>query len=703
MIRPLRGPVARVARTARCSATAPSMNAVPVAMSHREMPSESERFSRSSCPSDQASVPTSTDAPMARTTTGLTVVSGSVVMVMSSPSWACGRWAGHDATVPSGRPGPAESGARRNRARVPGDPGRSPGAAGHARWHAVRVPDDRAPRRLAYTLALLCLPATAFVIWVDAAHPGGIGSDALSAPAWQDLGAGLPYVAAAAILATRLPRHPMTWLLMATGLSAYAVGLGSAYATLSLAEHGGHLPLTTAAIWAGGRIGPVINLTQLALLLYFPDGRLPSRRWRWPAGLALVGAAYVVAVLFTIPWRLLDPGGTVSEVLRPDPLALALPDAYWVSTKGFPVIFVSIYGFVLATFVRRFFGADAEKRAQLRWMLLAGCVMFAVIVGDRVAPPGLVYGLFSYLAGMAVVAVAVLIAVSRYRLYDVDVDGGQSAEWGEPAASALDLPFAYRGVHIGRLLIAPRPGTRLGDADQRLLADLVRQAAAAVRNTALTEELQAGRERLVTGIAEERRRLRRDLHDGLGPALAAAGLKAEAARNLAARDPERAGRVLEELRGDLTGALADLRRAVHDLRPPVLDQYGLAAALRRQAEAFDGPRLSVEVDAPETGDLPAAVEEAVYRIAGEALSNVARHAAASRCLLRLDVTGDTVALDVADDGAGLADGTGYGVGLIGMRERAAELGGELTVAAGTLWGSTVGTTVRARVPRRRSV
>ncbi|WP_285662756.1 sensor histidine kinase [Actinorhabdospora filicis] len=668
------------------------------------------------------------------------------------------------------------------------------------------MPHDRPLRRLAYTLALLCLPATAFVIWVDTGHPGGVGSEALSAPAWQDLGAGLPYVAAAAILATRLPRHPMTWLLMATGLSAYAVGVGSAYATLSLAGHGGHLPLTSAAIWAGGRIGPVINLSQLALLLYFPDGRLPGRRWRWPAGLALVAAVYVVGVLFTVPWRLLDPGGAVPEALRPDPFALPLPDAYWVSTKGFPLIFVSVYGFVLATFVRRFFGADAEKRAQLRWMLLAGCVLFALILGDRIAPPGLVYGLVSYLASMAVVAVAVLIAVSRYRLYDVDillgrtllyglltvlvvgvditvfvsvgaflddpvaavagagvvavlygplrlrvqrgvnrvltgrgepydliaalavrleestdprellrevarvvgrsfrasyvkveVDGGQSAAWGEPADSALDLPFAYRGVHIGRLLIAPRPGTRLGDADQRLLADLVRQAAAAVRNTALTEELQAGRERLVTGIAEERRRLRRDLHDGLGPALAAAGLKAEAARNLAARDPARAGRILDELRGDLTGALADLRRAVHDLRPPVLDQYGLATALRRQAEAFDGPRLRVAVEAGETGDLPAAVEEAVYRIAGEALSNVVRHAAASECVLRLEVTGDTVALDVADDGAGLADGTGYGVGLIGMRERAAELGGELTVASGAS-----GTTVRARIPRRRN-
>jgi signal transduction histidine kinase len=235
----------------------------------------------------------------------------------------------------------------------------------------------------------------------------------------------------------------------------------------------------------------------------------------------------------------------------------------------------------------------------------------------------------------------------------------------------------------------------LSGRDERLLADVVRQAAAAARTSYLARELQHSREQLVSAREEERRRLRRDLHDGLGPSLGAVGLRIDAARNLAAHSPEQADRVLRQARDDVGAALADVRRLVHDLRPPALDDLGLLGAVQQQAERLRGPGVTAVVDARGGLDgLPAAVEVAAYRISSEALTNVAKHAAATTCVVRLEVDGDSLLVEVTDDGTGIPPGQPSGVGLVSLRERAAELGGTCEIGC----PDERGTVVRARLP-----
>jgi signal transduction histidine kinase len=262
------------------------------------------------------------------------------------------------------------------------------------------------------------------------------------------------------------------------------------------------------------------------------------------------------------------------------------------------------------------------------------------------------------------------------------------------------LPLVYQREEIGRLVLSPRaPGEEFSSADRRLLEDLARQAEVALHAVRLTIDLQNSRERLVATREEERRRLRRDLHDGLGAQLAGLNVQAGTLRRLIPRDPAAADELVVELREELRGAIADIRRLVYDLRPPALDDLGLAEALRRLAERYgsNGEQLHVLVETSEDlPNLPAAVEVAVYRITQEALTNVARHARARRCVVRLVVNED-VALEIVDDGVGIPAERGAGVGLSSMRERASELGGSCVVES-TPEG---GTRVLLRLPLAR--
>jgi signal transduction histidine kinase len=254
-----------------------------------------------------------------------------------------------------------------------------------------------------------------------------------------------------------------------------------------------------------------------------------------------------------------------------------------------------------------------------------------------------------------------------------------------PPTGLLRLPLVYQSESIGHLLVAPRaPGERFSPADQRLLADLARQAGPAVHAVHLTADLARSRERIVTAREEERRRLRRDLHDGLGPVLASLTLRLDAARNLLTRDPAQAEALLLDLKSTSQTAIADVRRLVYGLRPPALDELGLVSALREHINDINhDPDLCLTIEAPERlPPLPAAVEVAAYRIGLEALANVVRHAQARQVILRLSLDTQrpaTLRIEVTDDGRGLPPEHRAGVGLTSMRERVAELGGAFLV------------------------
>jgi signal transduction histidine kinase len=263
--------------------------------------------------------------------------------------------------------------------------------------------------------------------------------------------------------------------------------------------------------------------------------------------------------------------------------------------------------------------------------------------------------------------------------------GGLTAAVGTPLpepSERTELPITYQSNIIGRLVVGSRSaGERFSPKDLRLLNGLARQLGPAASALLLGNQLRLSRHRIVAAREEERRRLRRDLHDGLGPALAGVTLRLAAVRRALPAGSDELTE-LNTARGDLKHAIADLRRVVNDLRPPVLDQLGLLAAIGSVTEQVtdNGPGgLDVQVEASgDLDDLPAAVEVAAFRIIQEALTNVHRHAGARLCRVSI-VAGSTLRLEVVDNGHGITDSRRDGVGMSSMRERAEELDGTLSI------------------------
>ncbi|WP_299928617.1 sensor histidine kinase [uncultured Nocardioides sp.] len=281
-----------------------------------------------------------------------------------------------------------------------------------------------------------------------------------------------------------------------------------------------------------------------------------------------------------------------------------------------------------------------------------------------------------------------------------DVDDADEEVVARPGT--VRTPMVHRGERLGDLVIAVAPGARLTPRDERLLHDLARYAAVLVHAERQSRRLSASRARIVAGREEERRRLRNDLHDEVGPTLAAVVLQLDAAQS---RNDDRARAAhLQEARAGVRDAIAELRRAVDDLRPPALDEVGLVGAIRHRAAAL-ALGLEIEVTGPDPLPvLPAAIEVAAFRIASEAMLNVVRHARATRCHVDLQVA-DACVLTVSDDGRGHVrdasrdasrDG---GLGWTSMRERAAEVGGTCQVSA----RPGGGVVVRAELPVRDHV
>jgi signal transduction histidine kinase len=262
--------------------------------------------------------------------------------------------------------------------------------------------------------------------------------------------------------------------------------------------------------------------------------------------------------------------------------------------------------------------------------------------------------------------------------------------------TGLRFPMTHRGEALGSLVINTSDAARrLDEEELSLIREFVQRSGAAVRVVQLMEDLRRTRERLVLAREEERQLLRRNLHDGIGPTLAALIFRSGSLRKLIADNPAQAETQVAEYRDQLKYVITEIRRVVYNLRPPALDEIGMLRAIREQASQFSTEDLTVEVDAPDS--LPVlhpAVEVAAYRIASEAMSNVARHAQANHCRVRIRVDDIAFLIEVQDNGKGLPIGQPTGVGLTSMRERTSELGGTLNIQS----APAQGTRVRACLP-----
>lgn len=528
----------------------------------------------------------------------------------------------------------------------------------------------------------------------------------------------LSWVVVGALVASREPRNPIGWILL--GLTVYAAltGVAEAYFNRYLAGEGGSERWFDAAAWfskSGSSWIPIVFVPLVFLPLYFPHGRLPSRRWRLVPWCAAAGiAAYWFSEAFA--------AGPLYDYRRLDnPYGI---DFWAVEVAGLGSLLLLGAGLAaVISIVVRFRRSGGVERQQIKWLAYATCVAVAAWV-----PAAIIGGLWSedianalILGGVVAVTAAIGIAILRYRLYDIDKLINRTLVYGALTAVVVAIYVAVVGglsvvlrenaglwlalvaTGLAALLVQPLRSTLQRRVNRLMYGEDAegRGARSGLRGrlheafVPEAAELQRARERLVAAREEERRRLRRDLHDGLGPALAGAALKVEAAENLLTSDPGAASDLLEDARSEIQDAVADVRRLVYALRPPALDELGLVGALREQAERLEvGEHVRVEVDAPEHLDgLPAAVEVAAYRIALEAMTNVARHANARTCVVRISVNG-ALELEVSDDGHGLPSDYRAGVGITSMQERADELGG--TCEVGRIDGQ--GTRVRARLP-----
>jgi two-component system, NarL family, sensor kinase len=621
------------------------------------------------------------------------------------------------------------------------------------------------------------------------------------------------------VIAAHRPENPYGWLWCAAGLILGVSYLAIGYGTYALVVAPGALPGGPAAVWVSTVMSMVASgLLPFAFLL-FPNGRLPSGRWRpvaWTVSLVGVTAVVVWAVqpgpltdfpFVDNPVRFTGMTGKLIERLFAIDFANAVMLAYELTLLLCAV-----------SLVVRFRRASGQERQQLKWFAALGVVLlgFYVVVDPFLSAwHGRLYDAVVFAVFVSALYAAIGIAVLRHRLYDIDLllnrtlvyglltvggvgvyvgvvefaewllregvglggsllataviavgfapardrlqrwvdrrlygerhdpvravarlgerlrdapsgvpgggvlagvlqgvcetlrlpsaslrveDGVEVATFGQPGTASESIPLEHEGQRIGALLVGVRAGEpALGVTDRQVLGILAAPVAVAVHAVLLSQELQRSRERLVAAREEERRRLRRDLHDGLGPILTAVTLKADAARSALAMEPDRADGLLAELRGDANQAIGDLRRVVYDLRPAALDELGLLGALGQQVDRFGRQGLLISLHAPPALPvLPAAVEVAAYRIITEALTNIARHAHAHQVSITVAIDGD-LCLEVQDDDAttSTANGDGWrpGTGLQSMNERVAEVGGILEVGP-----TSTGGRVQASLP-----
>jgi two-component system, NarL family, sensor kinase len=518
----------------------------------------------------------------------------------------------------------------------------------------------------------------------------------------------------------RPPSRRWLWIVLAVIVTAplFAIEMGAAPQSsepgvpigyLTFAGYGALQPLWTAT--------EIRNLLALSLGLaalgvrYRRGSDVERRQLLW------LLLAVLIALIVILPWGLV--AGTPVEVLLAIPL---IPIAVTVAIVRYELLDIRLVVARLLAWVMLLLAVVVAYAALvalmgqfttvgLRWSALVTVLLVILAVpalprlqrlvdgaiyGDRGDPARVVSRLGEQLAtpdaGLQGIVATIRTAL-RLPYLAIERDGNVVVSDGEPTDRVHCWPLTRGGTAEGQLTIGLRTGEReLAAADRRALAMLADPVAVAVHSTVLSEELQASRERIVAAREEERRKLRRELHDGLGPTLTGIAFAADAAANTIDDDPEQSQRLLTTLRRDTRTALRDVRRLVDNLRPPALDELGLVGALRQRADQLiwraDGASVKIRLDVPsQMPALPAAIEVATYRIATEALTNVVRHTRATGALVQLRCA-ERLELSITDDGPPNGPWA-PGVGLHAMRERAAELGGSFRAGPTPAGGQVV--------------
>ncbi|PZG13693.1 sensor histidine kinase [Nonomuraea aridisoli] len=425
------------------------------------------------------------------------------------------------------------------------------------------------------------------------------------------------------------------------------------------------------------RAGPVVRrqigwplFAFCGYVLFLVAGTVwPGLRWAAIAWAAAIPFAVAFAVM---RYRLYGIDTVVSRAFVATGVVVVVSAVYF-GAGTLSGLLVSGYDQVAGVAAALFAGAFFQplRRALQRAVdrLLYGAVGDPGVLAERLTqavrrgdPARALTSVVSVLRdGLAVEGVAVEVADGEPRY----------VESGRVGDRPREVPLVWHGTRVGRLLVGP-PGPRRFPAahNERVLATLTPYAADVAHAVRMAADLQRSRERILTAREEERRRLRRDLHDGLGQTLSSLAMTITMARMTLKKSPEAADELLRDLHAGMSAVTQDIRELVHGLRPPALDDLGLARAIRELA----GPADVVDVEG-DLSDLPAAVEVAVYRIVQEALTNVRRHAGASHARIVLRRVRQVLRVLVEDDGRGLPETPRAGVGLGSMRERAAELGG----------------------------
>ncbi|WP_328470372.1 histidine kinase [Actinoplanes sp. NBC_00393] len=630
---------------------------------------------------------------------------------------------------------------------------------------------------------------------------GRSGADLVRSNLANNVVLAVGYAVVAVLVLRAAARHRLGWVFLVVALLNAGTVLGTEWAVYTFTTRPGALPWGGPAAWLGSYLWwPAFLLQVGAIPLLYPDGQLPSRRWR-PVGI-LAAAAMSVAVVAAAVWTDLL---TDSFPGRGNPLARHWLPVDLPSDLAVTGLLISagcgLAG--IAAIAVRMRRSSGPERGRLAWFLAAMVPLIVVLTlvpnqwatlaavafipvalgvamvrhglydGDRVLNRTLVYTVLTALIvavfatfvgwlgnslggnGTGAVAAAVVVALGldparrsvqhgvdrllygrRPDSYAALIDFGHrltdavtphevlpdivhavavtmrlpyvavhlgddqlpAAGHGTAPATTVDLRLWHAGRPVGSLVVGVRAGRdSLDPVDQRLLDDVLPHLGAAVHAARLTDDLRRSHARLAFARDQERHRIRRDLHDGLGPTLAGLALGLGAARRSVAGRPETA-RLLAELHDEVQQCLVDVRWLVAQMHPTPPTGVGLLEALRQHAFTVSersGAALTVTVRGPEV--LPALLPEtelAAYRIAMVAITNVARHARAGHCRVEVGAGAECIELLIEDDGVGIENAGSRvtpGLGLRSMLERAQELGGDLRIRPRPGGGTTVTT------------